>query len=108
MTVYCKLVKSKIIYKGKYYYNGIAKRGAEFTQNLKGKPHWYRGKFNMGITDMDVNIAPNTCILVKKELSSRVRAVSDSCISNLEGEFKGLRMTYAPEAVITLRGAINE
>lgn len=102
------IVVPKIIYKGKYYYNGIAKRGAEFTQNLKGKPHWYRGKFNMGITDMDVNIAPNTCILVKKELSSRVRAVSDSCISNLEGEFKGLRMTYAPEAVITLRGAINE
>jgi len=98
------IVVPKIIYKGKYYYNGIAKRGAEFTQNLKGKPHWYRGKFNMGITDMDVNIAPNTCILVKKELSSRVRAVSDSCISNLEGEFKGLRMTYAPEAVITLRG----
>lgn len=102
------IVVPKIIYKGKYYYNGIAKRGAEFTQNLKGKPHWYRGKFNMGITDMDVNIAPNTFILVKKELSSRVRAVSDSCISNLEGEFKGLRMTYAPEAVITLRGAINE
>ena len=98
------IVVPKIIYKGKYYYNGIAKRGAEFTQNLKGKPHWYRGKFNMGITDMDVNIAPNTCILVKKELSSRVRAVSDYCISNLEGEFKGLRMTYAPEAVITLRG----
>lgn len=98
------IVVPKIIYKGKYYYNGIAKRGAEFTQNLKGKPHWYRGKFNMGITDMDVNITPNTCILVKKELSSRVRAVSDSCISNLEGEFKGLRMTYAPEAVITIKG----
>lgn len=102
------IVVPKIINNKRYYYNGLAKRGDEFTQSLKGKPHWYRGKFNMGITDMDVNVVPKNCILVKKELASSVRAVSDSCISNLEGEFKGLRMVYAPETVITLKGKINE
>lgn len=102
------IVVPKIIHNGKYFYNGIAKRGDDFTQSLKGKPYWYRGKFNMGITDMDVNVVPNTCILVKKELALKVKTVSDSCINNLKGEFLGLKMVYAPETVITLKGKINE
>lgn len=102
------IVVPKIIYNKRYYYNGLAKRGDGFTQSLKGKPYWYRGKFNMGITDMDVNVVPSTCILVRKEYASCAQAVAEPQINNLEGEFKGLKMVYAPEAVVTLKGKIHE
>ncbi len=102
------IVVPKIIYKKRYYYNGIARRGEDFTQSLKGRPHWYRGRFNLGITDMDVNRAPACGILARKELADRIRSVSGGWISNIDGEFKGLKMVYAPEAVITLKGKLNE
>ena len=102
------IVVPKILYNKRYFYNGIAKRGDEFTQCLKGKPHWYRGGFNMGITNMDINRAPVFGILVKRELVSKIKAVSGSYISNMDGEFAGLKMVYAPEVVITLKGKINE
>ena len=102
------IVAPKILYHKKYFYNGIAKRGDEFTQSLKDKPHWYRGRFNMGITNMNINEAPSFGILVKKELVDRIKAVSDMYINNLEGDFAGLKMVYAPEVVITLKGKINE
>ena len=102
------IVAPKILYHKRYFYNGIAKRGNEFTQCLKGKPHWYRGGFNMGITNMDINKAPAFGILVKRELASKIKAVSGSYISNLDGEFARIKMVYAPEVVITLKGKINE
>lgn len=102
------IVVPKILYRKKYFYNGIAKRGDEYTQSLKGKPYWYRGGFNMGITNMNVNEVPGFGILVKSELADRIKAVSTGSISNLRGEFAGLKMVYAPEVVITLKGKINE
>ena len=62
----------------------------------------------MGITNMDINKVPAFGILVKRELASKIKAVSGSYISNVDGEFAGLKMVYAPEVVITLKGKINE
>ncbi|MGN0374636.1 MAG: glycosyltransferase [Butyrivibrio sp.] len=97
------VVVPKIIKNHRYLYNGIAKRGNGHTQSLKGKPMWYRGRFNLGITDMDVNVAPLAGILVKKEALPKVLSVTEGHLNNLKGECTGLKMLYAPQTVIAVR-----
>ncbi len=98
-----EIIAPKHIKKGKYVYNGLAKRGGEVTQSLVGKPKWYRGRFNLGITAMDICLAPNSGILVKKELIPRIKANKESFIDNRSGKFAGVTMVYEPGAKIDIK-----
>lgn len=102
------IVVPKIIKKNRYVYNGLAQNGAGYTQSLKGKPAWYRGKFNLGITAMEINKAPAKGILVKKSRMNNVIAVEKGYISNVEGVCNGIKMVYIPDVVINLKGKADE
>lgn len=97
------VVVPKIISNGKYFYNGIAKRGDELTQSLVGKPKWYRGKFNLGITPMNVCLAPLKGVLVKKELAEQIKSFEGEYIDNRLEEFASLVMVYEPGAQIEIK-----
>lgn len=94
------IVVPKIVKNGRYLYNGIAKAGNGHTINLKGKPEWFSGPFNLAKTNMDIVVAPSTGILIKKELYDEVLFSKDFHINTMKGRFRGARMVYAPEAII--------
>lgn len=85
---------------GRYLYNGIAKAGKGHTPSLAGKRAWFKGEFNLGITNMDIHVAPSTGILIKKELYSDIFKGEKFHINSLKGPFKGISMVYAPESTI--------
>lgn len=95
------IVVPKIITaEGNYDYNGVAKAGSGHTPSLKGKKSWYKGPFNLAVTNMDVHVAPRSGILIKKELYNEVLLQEGYHINALKGDFKGVKMVYAPEATI--------
>lgn len=85
---------------GRYLYNGIAKAGKGHTPSLAGKRAWFKGEFNLGITNMDIHVAPSTGILIKKELYGDIFKGEKFHINSLKGPFKGINMVYAPESTI--------
>lgn len=89
------VIVPKTISQGKYVYNGLAKRGDSTTKSLVGCPKWYRGRFNHGITAMDVCVVPNSGILVKKEHLHR--------FTQEKVDYTGLRMVYEPEALLEIK-----
>ncbi len=97
------VVAPKIISGGKYFYNGVAGRGDELTWSLFGKPKWYRGKFNLGITPMNVCLAPRLGVLVKNELVEQIKGVNGEYIDNRLNEFSNLVMVYEPRAHIEIK-----
>lgn len=85
---------------GRYLYNGLAKAGKGHTPSLAGKKAWFKGEFNLGITNMDIHVAPSTGILIKKELYGDIFKGEKFHINSLKGPFKGINMVYAPESTI--------
>ena len=79
------VVIPKIISKGKYVYNGIAKAGKHHTASLKGRPAWYRGDFNIARSNLDVVIKPDTGYLIRKGADEN-----------------NLKMVYAPEVTLNI------
>ncbi len=97
------IVVPKIIKNRKYEYNGLAKRGDDTTQSLKGSPMWYKGEFNLGITNMEVSRAPKRGILVSKLFIKKVMECKGSMIDNSNELFKGIKMVYAPAALLKIK-----
>lgn len=95
------IVVPKIIRNGRYEYNGRAYTGNGYTPSLKGKREWYKGQSNLGILNMDVNIVPAKGILIRKKLYDKYINHKGRYICNLKGSFKGVKMVYAPESVIS-------
>ena len=95
------IVVPKIIRNGRYEYNGRAYTGNGYTSSLKGKRAWYKGQSNLGILNMDVNIVPVKGILIRKKLYDKYMNYKGRYICNLKGSFKGVKMVYAPESVIS-------
>ena len=95
------IVVPKIIRNGRYEYNGRAYTGNGYTPSLKGKREWYKGQSNLGILNMDVNIVPVKGILIRKKLYDKYINHKGRYICNLKGSFKGVKMVYAPESVIS-------
>lgn len=95
------IVVPKIIRNGRYEYNGRAYTGNGYTPSLKGKRAWYKGQSNLGILNMDVNIVPVKGILIRKKLYDKYMNYKGRYICNLKGGFKGVKMVYAPESVIS-------
>lgn len=95
------IVVPKIIRNGRYEYNGRAYTGNGYTPSLKGKRAWYKGQSNLGILNMDVNIVPVKGILIRKKLYDKYMNYKGRYICNLKGSFKGVKMVYAPESVIS-------
>lgn len=95
------IVVPKIIRNGRYEYNGRAYTGNGYTPSLKGKRAWYKGQSNLGILNMDVNIVPVKGILIRKKLYDKYMNYKGRYICNLKGRFKGVKMVYAPESVIS-------
>lgn len=95
------IVVPKIIRNGRYEYNGRAYTGNGYTPSLKGKREWYKGQSNLGILNMDVNIVPAKGILIRKKLYDKYINHKGRYICNLKGRFKGVKMVYAPESVIS-------
>ena len=95
------IVVPKIIRNGRYEYNGRAYTGNGYTPSLKGKREWYKGQSNLGILNMDVNIVPAKGILIRKKLYATYINHKGRSICNLKGSFKGVKMVYAPESVIS-------
>lgn len=95
-----EIVVPKIVSKGKYVYNGLAKAGNGFTWNLKGKPSWYRGRFNLGISNLDINKAPSSGILVSRKIFEKIQNNTQDEIDNTQGVFQGINIVYAPEVKI--------
>ena len=95
------IVVPKIIRNGIYEYNGRAYTGNGYTPSLKGKRAWYKGQSNLGILNMDVNIVPVKGILIRKKLYDKYMNYKGRYICNLKGSFKGVKMVYAPESVIS-------
>lgn len=94
------VVVPKIIKKGKYVYNGLAKTGKGHTPSLAGKPYWFKGKFNLGECNMDIQVAPSSGILIKRELYDESFKGKAFHINSMKGKYKGIKMVYAPEAAI--------
>ena len=97
------IVGPKIIKNRKYEYNGLAKRGDKTTQSLKGCPMWYKGEFNLGITNMNVSQAPKSGILVSKSIVKRIFEYKGKIIDNSDESFKGIKMVYAPAALLKIK-----
>lgn len=95
------IVVPKIIRNGRYEYNGRAYTGNGYTPSLKGKREWYKGQSNLGVLNMDVNIVPVKGILISKKLYDKYMNYKGRYICNLKGSFKGIKMVYAPESVIS-------
>lgn len=76
------IVVPRIIHKKKYVYGGI--------DSLKGKPAWYRGRFNLGITPMAVLNVPKSGYLRRIGTTSMEKAV------------------YEPGVTVTIKGKYNE
>ena len=76
------IVVPKIIHKKKYVYGGI--------DSLKGKPAWYRGRFNLGITPSAVTNVPK---------SGYLRRIG---VTKVEGA------VYEPSVTVTIKGKYNE
>lgn len=95
------IVVPKIIRNGRYEYNGRAYTGNGYTPSLKGKRAWYKGQSNLGILNMDVNIVPVKGILIRKKLYDKYMNYKGRYICNLKGSFKGVKMVYAPESIIS-------
>lgn len=95
------IVVPKITKNGRYEYNGRAYTGNGYTPSLKGKREWYKGQSNLGILNMDVNIVPAKGILIRKKLYDKYINHKGRYICNLKGSFKGVKMVYAPESVIS-------
>lgn len=85
---------------GRYLYNGIAKAGAGHTKSLAGKKAWFKGEFNLAITNMDVHVVPSIGILIKKQLYNKDFKGEKFHLNSLKGLYKGIRMVYAPESTI--------
>lgn len=95
------IVVPKIVRNGRYEYNGRAYTGNGYTPSLKGKREWYKGQSNLGVLNMDVNIVPVKGILIRKKLYDKYINHKGRYICNLKGSFKGVKMVYAPESVIS-------
>lgn len=95
------IVVPKIVRNGRYEYNGRAYTGNGYTPSLKGKREWYKGQSNLGVLNMDVNIVPVKGILISKKLYDKYMNYKGRYICNLKGSFKGIKMVYAPESVIS-------
>ncbi len=96
------VIAAKIISGGRYLYNGIARAGNGYTQVLKGKPHWYRGRFNIALTAMNVNYCAPNGILVTKDALEAVMKNTGKYISCNKGPCAGMVMVYSPESVIEI------
>lgn len=97
------IVVPKIIKNRKYEYSGLAKRGNGTIKSLKESPMWYKGEFNLGITNMNVCQVPKQGILVSKYIIDRVVGYNGNMINNSDEEFKGIKMVYAPAALIKIK-----
>lgn len=97
------IVLPKIIKNRKYEYNGLARNGDKTTQSLKGCPMWYKGEFNLGITNMNVSQAPKKGILVSKQIIKKVKDHTGIIIDNADDSFKGIKIVYAPAAVLKIK-----
>ena len=97
------IVVPKIIRNRRYEYNGLAKRGDDTTMSVKGRPEWYKGDFNLAVTNIDVCLAPARGILVSQSLLNEILSYKDAMIDNVEGKFNGIRMVYAPKAVLKIK-----
>lgn len=95
------IIVPKITSKGRYLYNGIARTGNGHTPFLQGKKEWFRGPFNLAVTNMDVHVAPSKGILIRKSLYEPDIFSKSFHINSMKGKFKGIKMVYAPEALIT-------
>lgn len=95
------IVVPKIVRNGRYEYNGRAYTGNGYTPSLKGKREWYKGQSNLGVLNMDVNIVPVKGILIRKKMYDKYMNYKGRYICNLKGSFKGIKMVYAPESVIS-------
>lgn len=61
------IIVPKAVSHGRYIYNGRAKRVTGMTENLEGKPYWYRGRFNIGRVTLKVANTPESSILIRKD-----------------------------------------
>lgn len=87
----------------RYRYNGIAAAGTGYTVSLKGKPAWYRGPFNLGITGLDVVKAPADGILIRASLLPELISRKIKQIDTKSEPFSDWRMVYAPEVTVTVK-----
>ena len=60
-------------------------------------------RFNLGITNMNVCQVPKQGILVSKYIIDRVVGYNGNMINNSDEEFKGIKMVYAPAALIKIK-----
>lgn len=95
------ILVSSVSYYLRNNYIGRAYTGNGYTPSLKGKREWYKGQSNLGILNMDVNIVPAKGILIRKKLYDKYINHKGRYICNLKGSFKGVKMVYAPESVIS-------
>ena len=64
---------------------------------------WYKGEFNLGITNMNVSQAPKKGILVSKQIIKKVKDHTGIIIDNADDSFKGIKIVYAPAAVLKIK-----
>lgn len=97
------IVVPKITASGCYLYNGIAKCGKGHLETLKGRPEWFKGKFNLAVLNMKVDYTPKVGILVKSSLVDRILSVKEKHTSSAKGPCMGMKMVYAPEVTIRIQ-----
>lgn len=83
-------------------YNGISQiSDNRFTPSLIGKPWWYKGRFNCGILQQDVDVIPRVGILVKKEAYLKLVYNNQAVyFDRFENPRKQLRMIYEPNVTL--------
>lgn len=97
------IVVPKITASGRYLYNGIAGRGKNHTDSLKGKPEWFKGKFNLAVLNMAVKFTPKVGILVKSSHVEAVLNVKEKYTCTTKGPCQGMKMVYAPEVTVRIQ-----
>ena len=96
------IIVPKITDKGRYLYNGIAACGKNHTESLKGRPSWFKGKFNLAAVNLEVGSVPRTGIFVRKSAMDKVAQVKEGHITNRKGPCKGLKMVYVPSLIVRM------
>lgn len=102
----------KLIKKKKYIYNGIADTGNGHIKSLSGKPYWYKGEFNLGNLDMEVDLLPTYGVLVKHEYEEAFIEALESVgnkdfvrtedINKFVKNLTGIKAVYSPRVTVKL------
>ncbi len=97
------IIVPKQIKKNKFVYGGISSCGKLKTPSMADCPKWYKGQFNLAVTDREVCQVPSNGILVTAQSLESVMKEKGEWLYNNEGFCNGMKMIYAPEEILIIR-----